>query len=263
MEQSNPEVRDISATARDTFYVDDDLDSTSNPTEAKRKVEVVDETCRRSGFQLRKWASNYPEVLAAVTPDRRADVGCDVNLGTDSLNELTTLGMKWRPETDKLTYRAPEMKEVTTRRELLSNMTKLFDPLGLVSPWTLNCRVLVQNLCKRKLTWDEPIPDEHLKKWIKWRYGTQAVTEIQFDRCVNSYYPDSNSAYQQHVFSDASEKGHGAVAYIRTEGTEKIESRLIYARSRVNPLKGETIPRAELVAAALGAKTTGKLKREL
>ena len=70
-------------------------------------------------------------------------------------------------------------------------------------------------------------------------------------------------AYQLHVFRDSSVKGHGIAAYIQIDTSDKTKSKLIYARSRVNLMKGETIPRAELVAATLGTKTTSKLNREL
>ena len=262
VEQADDDVKEISAAARDMFYVDDHLDSSTDVETAQKKVEVLDQTCHRSGFVLRKWASNCPAVLKAIHPNHKVEVGSDVQLGMESHSDLPTLGMRWKPDSDKLTYRPPELTKVQNRRQLLSNMTKLFDPLGLVSPWILNCRLLVQTLCKLKLTWDETIPPEYLKLWENWQAGTQKVTEIEFDRCVTTDV-NTTATYQLHVFSDSSMKGHGIAAYIRTHTPDETVSKLVYARSRVNPMKGETIPRAELIAATLGAKTTSKLKREL
>lgn len=254
VEQADDAVRDVSTAARDTFYVDDHLDSSIDVESAQKKVEIVD----KSGFVLRKWASNRPEALKAIPPTRQAEVGSDVQLGMESHTEVPTLGMRWKPDSDKLTCRPPELTKVLNRRQLLSNMTKLFHP-----PWILNCRLLVQTLCKLKLTWDELIPPEYLTRWENWRDGTQDVAEIEFEHSVTSDVKDITATHQLHVFSDLSMKGHGIAAYIRTHSPIKTESKLVYARSRVNPMKGETIPRAELVAATLGAKATSKLKREL
>ncbi|XP_064631613.1 uncharacterized protein LOC135489914 [Lineus longissimus] len=261
-EQADDRTRESCIAAKQTFYVDDHFDSFIDTERAAKHVKCVDETCQRSGFLLRKYASNHPEIINCIPQDRHVEIGSEVSL-TEDCKEMPTLGMNWKPESDKLTYRAPDLKEVKTRRELLSNMTKLFDPLGLVSPWIFNCRLIVQNLSRLKLNWDDPVPEDELRKWINWRDGTQAVTEIEFERCVTTYTPGPHDEHQLHVFGDASERAHGVAAYISTQSEDEIDSKLIYARSRLNPQKGETMPRAELVAATLGAKTTAKLKKEL
>ncbi|XP_064638306.1 uncharacterized protein LOC135494322 [Lineus longissimus] len=191
--QGNPENRAISIAAQRAFYVDDNLDSYADCQEGVVAVEAVDQTCIQSGFKKRKYASNCPEVLQGIPPERRAKVEAEVSLTNDAGDEQPTLGMNWRLESDQLVYRAPEMKDVKTRREVLSNMTKLFDPLGLVSPWILNCRMIVQSLCKLKLSWDEQIPEEYLKLWTNWQKGTDAITKIEFERCITSYTYDSEA----------------------------------------------------------------------
>ena len=42
--------------------------------------------------------------------------------------------------------------------------TRFYDPLGVVSPCTVQFKVLFQQLCEAKLDWDEPMSGELLKK---------------------------------------------------------------------------------------------------
>ena len=46
-------------------------------------------------------------------------------------------------------------EEVTTRRKLLSTIAGLYDPLGFVAPWVMPGKILLQNLCRKKMSWDE------------------------------------------------------------------------------------------------------------
>lgn len=54
------------------------------------------------------------------------------------------------------------------RRGILSMVSSLYDPLGLVSPFTLPVKLVLQSLCKRGLKWDEPIPDKESREYRKW-----------------------------------------------------------------------------------------------
>lgn len=54
------------------------------------------------------------------------------------------------------------MLQPVTKRFVLSRISRLFDPLGIVSPVVLVAKLLMQALWVRKLEWDEPIPEDLL-----------------------------------------------------------------------------------------------------
>ena len=60
---------------------------------------------------------------------------------------------------------------------------------------------------------------------------------------------------QIHGFSNASKNGYAAVVYLRTEyESGVVDIRLVASRTKVSPIKGQSIPRLELMAALLLSK---------
>ena len=58
-----------------------------------------------------------------------------------------------------------------------------------------------------------------------------------------------------HCFCDASELAYAAVLYVRCDyGNDHIETRLVAAKTRVAPIKQQTIPRLELLGALILAR---------
>ena len=55
------------------------------------------------------------------------------------------------------------------RRGILASVSSVYDPLGLVAPFLLTGKQIVQDLCKNQTDWDEPIPDVFRTRWEKWR----------------------------------------------------------------------------------------------
>jgi hypothetical protein len=60
--------------------------------------------------------------------------------------------------------------------------------------------------------------------------------------------------YQIHTFCDASENGVCAAVYIRVKSGQEITTNLLAAKSRVTPLKAESISRSELVACVIAVR---------
>lgn len=128
----------------------------------------------------------------------------------------------------------------------------LFDPLGLLAPFTL-----LQDLWKSGCNWDEEINDECFKKWTWWRNTLSSIENLQIPRC---YLKGSSAAgydnLQLHVFCDGSSQAYGCAAYFRLETPGGIICSLVMAKTKVAPLKQLSIPRMELQAAVLGARLT-------
>ena len=73
------------------------------------------------------------------------------------------LGIYWNTEEDNIVFDARLKETPNTKRGMLSVVSSIYDPLGLVSPFILEGRQIVQKLCFGKRNWDEPV-NEHVKK---------------------------------------------------------------------------------------------------
>ena len=173
-----------------------------------------------------------------------------MRLTGDSSPEGKVLGMMWDTTTDHLAVEIPNIKCPSTKSELLSTISKPFDPLGLLVPWLIGGKVLFQNTWKSvpPLTWDENLPDELQEKVRTW-WITASDQTVWIPRPLTTSELTDDSVY--HVFCDASSVAYCATVYVVQEG----ESRLLMAKGRLAPLDPHlTIPRLELMAALIGSR---------
>ena len=151
-----------------------------------------------------------------------------------------------------------------TRRGILSIVTSIYDPLGIAAPFVLPAKSILQDLCRKGVGWDEPIPEEHRIRWERWLAELPILAEFSVDRCLKPVEFGPVVSCQLHHFSDASESAYGAVSYVRMiNQDEKIHCAFLIGKSRVAPLKSMTIPRLELSAATVSVRLDKMARREL
>uniref|UniRef100_A0A1Y1L2W0 Uncharacterized protein n=1 Tax=Photinus pyralis TaxID=7054 RepID=A0A1Y1L2W0_PHOPY len=207
----------------------------------------------KGGFQLHKWSSNNAEVLNA-TPN-----GTNNQSVTQLENDESrrSLGVLWIPQQDVFTFKIEDTNYKLTKRNILSAVAKIFDPLGWLSPITISAKLFIQKLWLSNLAWDQEVPEEMGMEWKKFQEGNSTVGEIQLPRWI--HYCDGS--LELHGFCDASEKAYGAVIYTKSSNG-KIS--LLTAKSKVAPAKSKpTLPKLELCAAVLLAKLVRRSKEAL
>lgn len=127
---------------------------------------------------------------------------------------------------------------------MLSVLSRIFDPLGLLGPIALVAKMLIQRIWQLDLAWDETVLMDLHTAWTKFESQLSLISELKVPRYVACR--DAVSI-QIHGFSDASEKAYGACAYLRvTDAQNQISTRLLCSKSRVAPLKAITLSRLEL-----------------
>ncbi|XP_037825055.1 uncharacterized protein LOC119613182 [Lucilia sericata] len=252
----------------DHHYVDDFVDSFPSSARAIEISQQVRNIHKAAGFELRNFSSNSSEVIVAL----KGNVEKPVNFSSD-FNELKTekvLGMYWQPKDDTFRFNlkfhnvnAGVMEGVRspTKRELLSVVMSVFDPLGFLSHYMITAKLLMREVWRHNIGWDEALPGEIVDVWNNWRQGLQNVEKVKVPRC----YFGNGVPYrlELHVFVDASEDAFGAVSYWRSiNAHNKIEVSLVAAKSRCAPLKIMSIPRLELQAAVLGTRLMVTILKE-
>ncbi|CAG2192601.1 unnamed protein product [Mytilus edulis] len=124
--------------------------------------------------------------------------------------------------------------------------------------------MILQELCRLRLDWDDPIPPKLESLFSLWFQDLHELSDFKVDRC---FRPEKNGEIknaQLHHFSDASESGYGTVTYLRLENTfDEIHCSFVMGKARVTPLKTITVPRLELTAATVAVRTNKMLLNEL
>ncbi|XP_065082284.1 uncharacterized protein LOC135704729 [Ochlerotatus camptorhynchus] len=250
------------------FYVDDLFSGGPNVTETSKLREQLDSLLAKGGFQLRKWASNEDAVLEDVPPENRA-LQPSVDLQPDQC--IKTLGLHWEPASDVFRYRIelppPGTTSSLTKRMALSLIAQLFDPLGLVGPVVTTAKVYMQSLWTMKdengntWGWDVELPPVMKERWINYYSQLPLLNELKIQRHILCSNPTS---IQLHFFSDASQHAYGACAYVRSTNAENtVNVALLTTKSKVAPLKQQSIPRLELCGALIATQLYQKVKSSL
>ncbi|XP_043482131.1 uncharacterized protein LOC122511131 [Leptopilina heterotoma] len=230
-------------------YVDDVLSGEFEVETAIDKVHEVDSLFRAGGFVLKKWISNNPEILKYIPEDCKATTSV---WEPESEICYRPLGIMWSPMTDCFQIRVqfPHDSKLPTKRSVLSDVARIFDPLGWLSPVTIKSKIFLQELWKLKLEWDDELTDSLLKLWSLHRAELSTLYDIRIPRYLK--YSKDVIDCELHGFGDASEKAIGAVIYLRLLfRDDSISVSLLTAKTKVAKLKEVSIPRLELCAAVL------------
>ncbi len=246
------------------FYVDDGLISVSSVKEAKELTVEAQELCKGAGLRLHKFDSNRKEVLSCLATSERAATTDSVKFNPDAASEGQVLGIQWSVSNDTLSFNVNAKDHSPTCRDVLSAVASLYNPLGFVAPFTITGKCILQELCRRGIGWDDPLPENLCPWWEEWRNGLQRLKEVIIPRC---YCPEdfgNISRLELHHFSDASNIVYGACSYLRYKNDkDKVHCSLVMAKARVAPTKVISVPRLELCAAVTLVRMSVMLKNEL
>lgn len=255
---------EIVKTVRRNFYVDDCLKSVKSAENAIEVVYQLREMLSKGGFRLTKWSCNSLEVLSTVPQSERDQPVLDLDLDKDKLPMQRTLGLHWDMESDKFLFKVALKDRPNTRRGILSLSSSVYDPLGFVAPIILPAKKLLQELCKQKLGWDDPISTNDGERWEKWKAQLVGLSRITVDRCVKPTCFGDLKMAELHNFADASQIAYGAVSYLRLEDVEeRIHCAFLMGKSRLAHLRPMTVPRLELSAAVLAIQLDQTVREEL
>ena len=249
---------------RRNFYVDDGLKSVASVEQAKDLIKNTKSLCQKGGFRLHKFTSNSREVVSSVPEEDRATDAKDHRLISNDTAVERALGVHWCIESDTLQFRITMQDKAPTRRGILSTVSSVFDPLGLVAPFILGGKQILQELCRDGVGWDDEVPDKLRSEWEKWRAELPTLEKLRVARCHKPQDFDEVKNVELHHLSDACQNGYGQCSYIRlVDEKNRVHCCLVMGKSRVTPLKPVTIPRLELTAAVVSSKISCMPWKEL
>ncbi|XP_063830967.1 uncharacterized protein LOC135080214 [Ostrinia nubilalis] len=219
-----------------SFYMDDLMTGCSSAEEGVELYNQLSKILEKGGFKLQKWNSNDKTLVETIKEMERESDGLvteEVIEGIkDSSNTQETelklkldqtvkiLGLTWNRDDDFLQYSVilPPATAPVTKRTIIGDIARLFDPLGWIAPTIIIAKIFIQRL------------------WIPRWLGT-CPDDVQVEL---------------HGFCDASKAAYSAVIYLRTINIQgQVNVSLLTAKTRVAPIKQVSIPKLELCGAVL------------
>ena len=150
-----------------------------------------------------------------------------------------------------------------TKRGIVCVATRVYDPIGFVSPVTIRFKVLFQELCEANIDWDEPLPQHLLTKWLTLVSSLQQDVLLSVPICYFENLSLHASLCRLVGFCDASKSAYAAVVYLVIESYCGCSTRFVACTTRVSPVKEQTIPRLELLSASLLSKLMTSVSQAL
>lgn len=226
----------------ESLYVDDLITGEINDERAYEIYKKSKEIMSKGGFNLRKWNSNSRELLNRISKDESAqEIVCQHNESSNVTHEddesyailstgmddsatrgnhsvVKVLGMNWNTNSDEIFFETKSLYDYATtlpftKRSVLKVTAKIFDPIRLLTPFTITMKVLFQELCTSKFNWDEELQGELLNRWKSILNELKQLSSVRIPRC---YFDATPEEVQVHGFCDASELAYAAVVYLRS-----------------------------------------------
>ena len=258
----------------ESIYVDDVVGGDDTEEQAYQFYKESKGLLKKGSFNLRKFVTNLcslqgkieQEELPSRTdpPPSGSTQPLEETYAETLLPSSTTthhgeqkvLGVHWNVHDDNLIFDFREVATVAdalhpTKRNVISVIGRFYDPLGYLSPTIVQFKVYMQELCKSKLSWDESLTGEALSRWTKLVNQLRMGFPLSLPRCSLSAPVDGSMQYRLYGFCDASVMAYAAVIYLAEETVQGTSLSFVVCKTRVAPLKVQTIPRLELLSSLL------------
>ena len=178
-----PEVNDV---VQKDMYVDDCLSGENSLDETHQRADELDIVLIRGGFSLKGFTfsgSNPPKSLS--------EDGESINVaGLKWFSKADILKLDISPldfsKRNKSQRSSPEtdIPKKLSRRQCVSKVAEIFDPTGMITPITAAMKIDLHQLVQRKLSWDDPIPDELRRVWKSHFEMMKELPSLSFKRAI-------------------------------------------------------------------------------
>jgi len=219
-----------------------DGDSLEDALEIKTQTEQL---LQAGGFSLSKWDSLSLLSIWTLCPNSN---------GAQRLfsepEGVGALGILWTPDQDVLSLRISSdwaSIKKPTKRLVLASIARTFDPAGWAAPVMIAAKILLQDIWKADLDWNQELLEPLKSQWDRLAKDVPELINVRIPRWTGVLI-----RRELHVFA---ENAYAATIYLRGLGPSgEWQSSLLVAKTKVAPLKLKSIPHLELCDALLAAR---------
>ena len=144
---------------KNNSYMDDILESCPNLDEGLKLMKEIEDILKQGGFYMKEWITSQVDKI--VFKGDQEEISTPKEIEKEKI-----LGLEWERERDEFHFKAklnfsmrkrkvsiqPDLKRsevpenipcVLTKRQILAQVNGIFDPLGLISPFTAKAKILL------------------------------------------------------------------------------------------------------------------------
>ena len=245
---------------QESSYVDDIIDSTETIEKAMPLTGNITGILLKGNFVMKQWILSDHE-------NRECDL-------TGESSERV-LGIRWMPKDDVLCFNVrlnfscikngqrvkpdltindipDKIPLELTKRNMMSQLNGIYDPIGLLTPFTVKGKIIMRNIWMSQSDWDDVLPRSIHNECLEFFQEMLQIPVVTFKRCVK---PEGAIGHPTLViFSDASEQAIGCCAYVVWKTNKSRKAMLLTSKWEIAPLKVISIVRLELSAAVLAKR---------
>ena len=260
---------------KNQLFVDDLAGGANSVEEGFQLFESSKEILKTGGFNLRKWKTNNSTLLKLIQNDENdgetesepkriqeedgsfVNETFGINLNSSENMKTKILGLNWDIEKDEFYLDFNELIKFAnslphTKRSVLSLAAKMYDPLGFLTPFTVQLKEMFQKLCTQGVNWDDELQGDIRSKFNFMIFDMQRLHDVKIPRCLFEGNGAKPIEFELHGFSDASSIAYGACVYLTSKYDDGSKSaNLIASKTRIAPIKEQTMPRLELLGALI------------
>ena len=120
-----------------------------------------------------------------------------------------------------------------TQRKFLSLVSSFYDPLGIISPFLIQAKILLQKLSQHGQKWDKAISGDNGNASKDWVRETKMSATVGVNRLVGD--TAVGEIIELHVFCDALLEESAVVAHIKTNRNQEATSGFLMGNNEWHP----------------------------
>ncbi|GFT95133.1 uncharacterized protein NPIL_456491 [Nephila pilipes] len=192
------------------LYVDDLFYGANTAWEAYELTSTTIEILEAAALYLKRLKTNCSELRTLwIRNGYEENTNCSQGTGF--------LGLKWDPNEDRIKLNFQDIRASfdvrVTKRHVLRIISRNFDPCGIISPFVMTVKILLQEMWERGLKWHDDLPIDLERKWKTWCSELSKLELVSIERKL--FGSAKVNEIFLHLFCDANPKTYGAVAFLR------------------------------------------------
>ncbi|GFQ94968.1 integrase catalytic domain-containing protein [Trichonephila clavata] len=166
-----------------SIYVDDFICGRNDVPDALRTTLECLQIFSDASMLLRKWRTNSKQ-LDLLWQQEGVETEFSETSATDLKPPIKVLGLAWDSEKDLIYFDPKDLlkfmsRKTESKRFILSVVGRIFDPIGILGPFVIKLKCLLQDLWTLGVDWDSELPPKLRHKWQQWTFKPYIKNRVQ------------------------------------------------------------------------------------